>query len=250
MSMSTRESMRAELKELAKMAETMGKAPAAEAVDDRPLAFPENALERPPTPASASRVSVPPFATPTTPPVFDYAEPKKGGKRTAFIAVTVGAALAAALVGGAAVGKSFAGAPNAPVAPITAAAAIAPQAEVALPAAVSAPPPAAVAPPPVAAPVAPAPVAVAPKSSPSTPSAPAPHKHWAKPAGAAPAAAAAKPATASAPAANTDSDGLGAPAPKAAPAAAKPAKPAAAAAGGGTDSLEDLIRKEVANQKK
>jgi len=62
MSMSTRDNMRRELKELAKLAETMGKEPpAADASGE--VSFPVHTLERPVTPASSSRVSVPPFAT-------------------------------------------------------------------------------------------------------------------------------------------------------------------------------------------
>src|SRR5215831_12835393 len=111
MSMSTREDMRRELKELAKMAETMGKEtpaePAADVGGDH-VAYPATMLQRPATPASSSRVSVPPFATPTLPPVFDPGDETRprSAKRTGIIAVLVGASLAAALVGGAFVGKS------------------------------------------------------------------------------------------------------------------------------------------------
>jgi hypothetical protein len=257
MSMSTRESMRRELKELAKLAETMGKGSAEsdaeiEAVPaDMAGPFPGATLERPPTPASASRVSVPPIATPTAPPVFDYPEPKKPGKRTGIIAVIVGASLAAALVGGAAVGKSIAGAPAETKA--AAATLATPPAE-----------PAAPAPPPVQ-PAAADPVAVAPAASPqSAPVAavaqPAPNKastpmqavalaHKRPVAAAKPVAAAAAPKPAGGNPPSTDSDGIPVSAP--AKAAAAPAKPAKAGlASGGGESLEDLIRKEVAAQKK
>jgi hypothetical protein len=250
MTTSTRESMRRELKELAKMAETMGKPSpdAALAEESASMQFPATALERPVTPASASRVSVPPMATPTTPPVFDYAEPRRTGKRTGVIAVLIGAGLAAALIGGAAVGKSLAGNSTASTPPV----------DVRGAAATMAPPPVvAVAEPPVAAPApqpAPEPVAAAvvvpAKATPTTPVAAPVHKHAApKPAAAPPAAAAPKAAVAANPAPASGGDAVAAPKAAASPGLAKPA-PAKAAAGGGSDSLEDLIRKEVAAQKK
>src|SRR5579859_3357726 len=160
MSMSTRDDMRRELKELAKLAETMGKEPPAEVAVPlgNDVAFPAATLQRPETPASSSRVSVPPFATPTVPPVFDPGDElrPRSGKRTGIIAVLVGASLAAALVGGAFVGKSLAGGSGAAVPPITAAAAIAPQTPVEPP-----PAPPAVAPPAAPDPVAPAVVVAA-----------------------------------------------------------------------------------------
>jgi len=255
--MSTRDNMRRELKELAKLAETMGKeSPVDAAAAGRDVDFPMAGLERPPTPASSSRVSVPPFATPTAPPVFDIPEPQqRSGKRTGFIAVVVGASLAAALVGGAFVGKSLAGGTTTPaVAPITAAAAIAPPPVVAPPAAAPQPP---AAPDPAAAPPVNAGVAAVAPTSVTKTAAPAPaaaapiHKHWAKPA-----TPATKPVVAAAAAAPASAgDAVAAPkaaapaAAAAAPGLAKP-KPAPASAGGSSDSLEDLIRKEVAAQKK
>jgi hypothetical protein len=251
MSTMTRENMRRELKELAKMAETMGK-PSADAVaDSAPIEFPQNTLERPATPASSSRVSVPPMATPTVPPVFDYAEAKRGsGKRTGVLAVLIGGGLAIALVAGAYVGKSLAGGSTASTAPVDvrgAAAAIAPPPVVpaveppAAPVAVVAP----------AAEPAPAIAAVAPKAA-SPVAAPIVHKHFApKPAvaAAAPAKAAVASSTSNAAPAAGGTDAVAAPKAAASPGLSKPA-PAKAAAGGGSDSLEDLIRKEVAAQKK
>ena len=250
MSMSTRESMRAELKELAKMAETMGKAPAAEAVDDRPLAFPENALERPPTPASASRVSVPPFATPTTPPVFDYAEPKKGGKRTGVHCGHGRRQPSLPPSSEEPRSASLSRALPAPVAPITAAAAIAPQAEVALPAAVSAPPPAAVAPPPVAGSGRPRPGCRRAKELSQRPERPGSPQALGQARRRSPRRRRRQ---------ARDGERAGREHRQRRPRRARAQggsggrqarKPAAAAAGGGTDSLEDLIRKEVADQKK
>jgi hypothetical protein len=256
MSMSTREDMRRELKELAKLAETMGKETPAEPAPDLEgdVAYPAAMLQRPATPASSSRVSVPPFATPTLPPVFDPGDElrPRSAKRTGIIAVLVGASLAAALVGGAFFGRSLAGGSGASVPPVTAAAAVAPQTPVTPPVEAPTPPPA-VAPQAPAAPdpiAPPAVAAVAPKATPPAHKQPQ-HAAVAKP------AAAPKPAVASAasnpqpPAPASDaasSPKTAAAAPAAAP-LAKP-KPAAASAGGGTDSLEDLIRKEVAAQKK
>jgi len=257
MSTTMRENMRRELKELAKLAETMGK-PSADAVlaDSAPIEFPQNTLERPATPASSSRVSVPPMATPTVPPVFDYAEPKRGsGKRTGVLAVLVGGGLAIALVAGAYVGKSLAGGSTASNPPVDVRGAAATIATPPVVPAAEQPvvPVAAVAPPaqPAADP-APAIAAVAPKTA--APVAAPVHKHFAPKAAAAPAAAApAKAAVASstsnaAPAAG-GTDAVAAPKAAASPGLSKPA-PAKAAAGGGGDSLEDLIRKEVAAQKK
>jgi hypothetical protein len=242
MSMTTRESMRRELKELAKLAETMGKQTAVERIPeaDIPVEFAGHSLERPLTPSSASRVSVAPFTTPTLPPAFELDAAKGAPKRTGLIAVIVGASLAAALVGGAAVGMSRGGPTASTVAPSevhAAAAAIAAPPPETTP--VAAAPPAAVAPQPVA------PVAVPVAKTASPIAAPVVHKHVApKPGPAVPAAKLA----ASTPAAATDSDRIATPAAKPAPTPkAKPA--AAAAAGGGTDSLEDLIRKEVAAHK-
>jgi hypothetical protein len=264
MSMSTREDMRRELKELAKLAETMGKETPAEPAADlgSDVAYPGAMLQRPSTPASSSRVSVPPFATPTLPPVFDPGDGlrPRSGKRTGIIAVLVGASLAAALVGGAFVGRSLAGGSGASVPPVTAAAAVAPQAPVTPPAEAPAPPPAVApqapaAPDPVAAPTV---AAVTPKatSPAATPAAAPAHKQPQHAAVAKPSAAP-KPAVASAasnpqppaPASDSASAPKTAAAAAAAPPLAKP-KPAAAPAGGGSDSLEDLIRKEVAAQKK
>lgn len=248
MTTSTRESMRRELKELAKMAETMGKPnpDAALAEESSSMPFPASALERPVTPSSASRVSVPPMATSTAPPAFDYAEPRPTGKRTGVIAVLIGAGLAAALIGGAAVGKSLAGNSTAST----------PAVDVRGAAATMAPPPVvATAEPPVAAPApqpAPEPVAAAvvipAKATPvvTTPVAAPVHKHAAAPP---PAAAAPKAAVSANPTPSSGGDAVAAPKAAASPGLAKPA-PAKAAAGGGSDSLEDLIRKEVAADKK
>jgi hypothetical protein len=252
MTMSTRESMRRELKELAKLAETMGKDAPVEVETDDAVAveFPAAGLQRPITPASASRVSVAPFATPMTPPVFDSPfEAKAAPKRTGLIAVLVGAGLAIALVGGAAVGKTMADRSSTAQADgHAAAAAIAPppaDPTPATPPAAAAPAPAT--PDPTPAPVAAAPVAAKPTTAPAAAAAANPVRkaHWVKPVAAAPKAAAAAPASGS------DSDGIAASAPAAKPAAApKAAKPAAvSASSGGGDSLEDLIRKEVAAHK-
>jgi hypothetical protein len=250
MTTSTRESMRRELKELAKMAETMGKPSpdAALAEEASSMQFPASALERPVTPASASRVSVPPMATPTAPPVFDYAEPRRTGKRAGVIAVLIGAGLAAALIGGAAVGKSLAGNSTASTPPVDVRGAAATMAPPPVAAAAAEPPVAAPAPQPAPEPVAAA-VVVPAKAMPTTPVAAPVHKHAApKPAAAPPAAAAPKAAVAANPP-SSGGDAVAAPKAAASPGLAKPA-PAKAAAGGGTDSLEDLIRKEVAAQKK
>jgi hypothetical protein len=246
MSMSTRESMRRELKELAKLAETMGKQTAAEPADDAayPVDFSNHGLERPVTPSSASRVSVAPVTTATMPPAYEL-EAKASPKRTGLVAVIVGASLAAALLGGAAVGMSRGNATAAvPSTEARAAAVAAPPPEttpVAAPQAAA--PPVVVAP--AAAPIAPVAAPVAKVAAPVA--APVVHRHMTPRVAAASPAAPAKVA-ASAPASVTDSDGIATPAAK--PAAAPKAKPAAAAAaGGGTDSLEDLIRKEVAAHK-
>jgi hypothetical protein len=243
MTMSTRENMRRELKELAKLAETMGKETPVEIEAEEPGApeFPAAGLQRPMTPASSSRVSVAPFATPM-PPLFDSPFEAKPRKRTGLIAVLVGAGLAIALVGGAAVGKTMADRSSGPQADThAAAAAVAPPAAVPVPAA---PPvaaaPAPVTPDPTPAPVAPAPVAAKPAAAPAA--APVHRVHYAPK----PFVAAAKPAAA--PAGGGDSDGIAASAPAPKPAAA-PKAAKAAAPSGGSDSLEDLIRKEVAAHK-
>jgi hypothetical protein len=253
MSTTTRESMRRELKELAKLAETMRKPSADASLAEEapePIEFPQSALERPVTPASASRVSVPPMATPLTPPLFDYAEAKpRSGKRTGVVALLVGAGLAIALVAGAAVGKSLAGNATASTPPVDvrgAAALVTPPvtpaaeqpAAAVAPAAVTA-----VAPP--AQPAAATPPVVATPATPAKAAAAAPvHKHFTP----RPAAAATPKASVASNAAPASGGSDAAPAPKpvaaASPGLAKPA-PAKASAGGG-DSLEDLIRKEVA----
>ncbi len=254
MSTSTRENMRRELKELAKLAETMGKERPATAETEASASHYSGGLQRPSTPASSSRVTVPPVAFPSTPAPFASplssdigAEPRK---RSGFMAVVIGGSLAAALVGGAVVGKSLAGRPTTAEIPAEtkAAAGLAAPAE---PTPIAAPPPAAEQ---TEAPVVAAtPAAAAVKNPPSlnaaAPMAPAVHKHAPKPV-AAPIAAA-KPAVATAPAAAAAaSDPAAPPAAAAKPVAAVAPKPAAKGAAGGGDSLEDLIRKEVAASKK
>ena len=257
MSTSTRENMRRELKELAKLAETMGKEPRPAEPSESAAALASPGLQRPATPASSSRVTVPPVAFPSTPPPFaspfsSEPPPRKGNR---FMALAIGGSLAVALVGGAVVGKSLAGRSTTATVPAEVrAAAVAAPAEpapvVAEPQAVVQPPePAAVTPPPAA--------LVTPKgagaASPATAASSAVHKHWPKAAGT-PAPLAAKPAVAGAtPAAPAAAGNDAAPVAAAKPAAAPPAAKAGAAkpaAGGGTDSLEDLIRKEVAAGKK
>jgi hypothetical protein len=262
MSTSTRENMRRELKELAKLAETMGKAPPATEESEGSAHLASGGLQRPSTPASSSRVSVPPVAFPSTPAPFASPLlsdiPPEPRKRPGFMAIVIGGSLAAALVGGAVVGKSLAGRSTTMDVPADtkAAAVLAPPPE---PTPVVAPSPAAVQPEAPAVVVTPTPTAVAPKNLAGV-NAPPPaafvvHKHAPKPAGLpAPIAATTKPAAAAAPAAvaaGGDSASAPAVAKSAAPSApaAKPAAAKSAAAGGG-DSLEDLIRKEVAASKK
>src|SRR5579872_4896194 len=113
MSTSTRENMRRELKELAKLAETMGKEPAVEA-KEAPVVVAPITLQRPATPASSSRVTVPPVVFPSTPPPFasPFSSEPPPRKRSGVVALVIGGSLAVALVGGAIVGKSLAGRPT------------------------------------------------------------------------------------------------------------------------------------------
>jgi len=270
MSTSTRENMRRELRELAKLAETMGKAPPAAEENEGSANLSPTGLQRPSTPASSSRVTVPPVAFPSTPAPFaspllsdGVPEPRK---RPGFVAIVIGGSLAAALVGGAIVGKSLAGhSTTADVPTDTKAAAV--LAAPPEPTPLAAPPPAAAQ---QEAPVVlatPTPAAVAPKNpaglNAAAPAASVVHKHAPKPAGLAmPIAAAAKPAAAANPAPVAAAAAAGDSA-AAAPVAAKPVAPVAPAAAtpkpaaaakaapaGGGDSLEDLIRREVAASKK
>jgi hypothetical protein len=248
--MSTRENMRRELKELAKLAETIGKEPVAESapVRQEPYESPQRLIERPSTPQSLSTFTVPPVSPSMGAEAFVEAEAprirKRRGRGVVAIAIAVG--LAGALVGGAQLGRSLAFRLTKPAAKTVAAAAAMPAPQPAVADISHAPA--------IPAPVQPTAPAVETPSVPATPTAPsasspalasspkakisAPH-HWSKPS-TSKAAVATPEAT---PAADT-----GAPsAPK--PVAAKPAAAAnnapPAAAGGG-DSLEDLIRKAVA----
>jgi hypothetical protein len=250
--MSTRESMRRELKELAKLAETMRKESEAKASAD--LYAYEAAPEQPGELAlTTSSVTVPPVVPPSVPPPDDAGEVdlpvlSRGRGR---LAVFVGVGLAAALVGGAALGRSFASqraAAHTP-APVVAAAAVAAP----LPAQPADPP----APPPAAAAAAPAIESTIVAPAPTTPPAPTAAspatprrrtpgpglRRFAKPGPAKGAAAAAADAPAPAAAGATDSDTPPPAAPKPA-AAAKPANAAPQTTSG--DSLEDMIRKAVA----
>src|SRR5258708_11661081 len=118
-SMSTRESMRRELKELAKLAETMRKDAASEAKPNaysfEAEAVAEAAAHTPDRPLSASSVTVPPVVPPSLPPPAssELEFPQKSGGRRGLIAIGVGAALAAAPVGGAALRRSVASPPPA-----------------------------------------------------------------------------------------------------------------------------------------
>ncbi|MGH7271542.1 MAG: hypothetical protein ACREJ3_14020, partial [Polyangiaceae bacterium] len=109
MSTSTRESMRIEFKELAKLAETMGKTPpveSAQAAEPPEATRSQGAIERPSTPPSMSAITVPPPRPSISSPVFLQPPPKRS--RAGLLAVLVGAGLAIALVGGALLGRSYA----------------------------------------------------------------------------------------------------------------------------------------------
>src|ERR1700678_1457376 len=126
--MSTRESMRRELKELAKLADTIGRAPSVappapsapppppafgaplSAPPPRPLdSLPMGGIEQASTAGSTSALTVltPPSLPSTPPPVSMQSRPPKRGSRGGLVAL-IGGALVAALVGGAALGKSLA----------------------------------------------------------------------------------------------------------------------------------------------
>jgi hypothetical protein len=249
MSTSTREHMRQELKELAKLAETMGKTPPPPSPEEVAL---HRAATEPEPVSSPSHVTLPPISFPTTPPPLasslseDLIKPRK---RIGLMAGVIGASLAVALAGGAMVGKSIASRSTTEGATgdVHAAAAVAAPQDIA-PVAPALPPavqavqkeePAVVVPVAVSPKPAPVPNAIAPAPSPA-------HKqHATKAAAVAPAAPKALPAAP--PQAVAAASELAAPV-KAAPAAAPKAAPAKAA-GGGNDSLEDLIRKEVAEKK-
>jgi hypothetical protein len=249
--MSTRESMRRELKELAKLAETMRKESEAKASAD--LYAYEAPPEQPGELAlTTSSVTVPPVVPPSVPPPDDAGEVdlpvlSRGRGR---LAVFVGVGLAAALVGGAALGRSFASqrAVAHTRAPEVAAAAVAAPLP-APPADPPAPLPAAAAAAPavestIVAPAPPTPPAST-AASPATPRRRTPGpglRRFTKPG---PAKGAATPTDAPAPTAAgaTDSDTPPPAAPKPA-AAAKPANAAPQTTSG--DSLEDMIRKAVA----
>src|ERR1700687_2678487 len=110
-SMSTRESMRRELKELAKLAETMRRESEARAsADHLPRYEPDPAQQLGEPALSTSSVTVPPVVPPSVPPPDDAGAvdlPGLGRGRGRLVAVFVGAGLAAALVGGAALGRSL-----------------------------------------------------------------------------------------------------------------------------------------------
>jgi hypothetical protein len=237
--MSTRENMRRELKELARLAETMGK--------ERTSDSWHPADERPSSPPGLSSVSVPPVVPPSIPPPVAASVPVevpfRNRKRGGVLAVVVGASLAAALMGGAVLGRSFA--PH----PVAAAAAANPpppaETPLAIPTApslsaivaahgVADPQPDPVEPPAaVAVPTPNAGAAAPPPAKRRGPTSVAAPRHASK----APPPAIAAPATPAAPAA------------AALPAAAKPAAAAAnipAAPAPASDSLDDMIRKAVA----
>jgi hypothetical protein len=213
--MGTRESTRQELRDLAKLAATMPKerpTPVAAAPARRPT------LQRPPTPSSISKLTVPP-AVASIPPASRTLEPptsrKGGGRGVLMTSIVLG--LAVAVGGGVTLGRTLAHR-----APSAAAASDAKAVTFGTPAA--APPPATAAAP-LPAP-APAPVAAAATAT-------------------ATAAAAATAATVT----------TAAPKPAAAarryaprPAAAKPAANVpASTSGGAKDSLDEAIRKAVAS---
>jgi hypothetical protein len=250
MSTSTRESMRLELKELAKLAETMRKESEARASADLLQAYESEPVQQPEEPTlSASSVTVPPVVPPSTPPPDESAEvrlPGLGTGRGRFLTAVVGAGLAAALVGGAVLARSLASqrATASRPAPVVAAAA----AVVPLPAQPADPP----VPPAAAAPAIESPVVVAAPAAPPAIAPPAPRRrtpglrHFTKPGSAKVAVATSTPDTpAAAGAAETETSPPAAPAPK--PAVAKPAGgPNAAPPTTSGDSLEDMIRKAVA----
>jgi hypothetical protein len=207
--MTTRESTRRELQDLAKLAASMPK--------ERPTPLPERpALQRPSTPSSIS-VNVPP-AVASIPPPSDLASASASGKRsrTPLVIVSVSLGLALAIAGGAEVGRYVArrGATSAAAgAPVMATAN----------ATVASLPPA-----PAAAPL------------PAPPAAPAPDT-------VPPAVAAAATMTPAARATPTAAPKRWQPAPH--PAAAKTSLTATiptSGGGGSKDSLEDAIRKAVA----
>jgi hypothetical protein len=218
--MGTRESTRQELRDLAKLAATMPKErPTPTPVATAPLQRPT--LQRPPTPSSISKLTVPP-AIASIPPASRTLEPptsrKGGGRGVLMTSIVLG--LAVAVGGGVTLGRTLAHRT-----PPAAAASDAKVVSFGTPAA--APPPAT-----AAAPLpAPAPVPVAAAAT-------------------ATATAAAVPATATAATVTT-----AAPKPAAAarrywprPAAAKPAANVpASTSGGAKDSLDEAIRRAVAS---
>jgi hypothetical protein len=255
--MSTRESMRRELKELAKLAETMRKESEAKASADLYAYEPQPEQQPGELALTTSSVTVPPVVPPSVPPPDDLGEVdlpvlSRGRGR---LAVFVGAGLAVALVGGAALGRSLASqraVAHAPAPVVAAAAAVAPLPP--QPADLPAPPaPAAAAPVIESTIVAPAPP-TPPASNGASPAIPrrrTPGPGLRRFTKAGPAKGAVTPTTADAPAAAgaTDTD-TSTPAAPPAPKPAAAAKPAGAANAApqttSGDSLEDMIRKAVA----
>jgi len=236
--------MRRELKELAKLAETMRKESEVKASADFSEYEPEAAQLTADPALSASSLTVPPVVPPSVPPpaTSDFDDlPQHRGRRGGLRAVFVGAGVAAVLVGTAALGRSLVSRhtmANAP-APETATAAAA------------LPPSQPIEPPAAPAPVAESPVIAEAPAAPPPAGAPAAAPHRRSPAAAPRRAVKAVPVkvavaavppeavAASAPAADTP------PSPPKAAAAKPPSTPGAAQATSG-DTLEDMIRKAVA----
>lgn len=109
--MSTRESTRRELQDLAKLAATMPKerpTPAPQATERVAAKPPRPNLQRPPTPSSIS-VTVPPAVASIPPPsAVAPAATSAGTKRRGGFVLSMALGLAVAIVGGAALGRTLA----------------------------------------------------------------------------------------------------------------------------------------------
>lgn len=100
--MSTRDHTRQELRDLAKLAATMPR--------ELPTPPPPPALQRPPTPSSVSKLTVPPAVVSIPPASMTLAPPRAGkrGGRTGALVVSVALGLSVAVAGGVTLGRTLA----------------------------------------------------------------------------------------------------------------------------------------------
>lgn len=243
--MDTRDTLRRELKDLARLAATMPKDGAAA----QPAPVHRPTLQRPPTPSSISKLTVPPAVASVPPPAPAAAE-RVSNKRRGTLGVALVMGLAVAIGGGAALGRTLARRASPP-----AAAAGIKVVTFGTPAAVNTSPstnasstsatPGAAAAPPTASPEG---TTVSAAALPAAAPAPAAAKPWAAP------RRTWRPAPRTAPVAKTASTIAAAtsaaesPAPTvpASPAATAPAAPPAPKPAATTDSLDEAIRKAIA----